>query len=159
MEWKSDLVTFGITVCGIEELPDHAMRGVSHVLSILDPGAPVPPAFSTYPSHAKLELRFHDVIKDRPNEITPRESDVDLLLAFVLMVGGVVGAQFGASAGQRMRSEHLRALLAILVLGVCVRHRRTVCVRRARTRPSRRALSPGPRLRRRRRRWRRENSQ
>jgi uncharacterized protein len=46
---------------------------------------------------------------------------VDLLLAFVLMVGGVIGAQFGASAGQRLRSEHLRALLAILVLGVCVR--------------------------------------
>jgi uncharacterized protein len=46
---------------------------------------------------------------------------VDLLLAFVLMVGGVIGAQFGASAGQKMRSEQLRALLAILVLGVCVR--------------------------------------
>ncbi len=46
---------------------------------------------------------------------------VDLLLAFVLMVGGVMGAQFGASAGQRMRSEHLRALLALLVLAVCFR--------------------------------------
>jgi uncharacterized protein len=46
---------------------------------------------------------------------------VDLLLAFVLMVGGVMGAQFGASAGQRLRSEHLRALLALLVLAVCFR--------------------------------------
>jgi hypothetical protein len=46
---------------------------------------------------------------------------VDLILALVLMVGGVIGAQFGASAGQRMRGEHLRALLALLVLGVCVR--------------------------------------
>lgn len=46
---------------------------------------------------------------------------VDLLLAFVLMVGGVIGAQFGASAGQKLRSEQLRALLALLVLGVCVR--------------------------------------
>ena len=46
---------------------------------------------------------------------------VDLLLAFLLMLGGVVGAQFGASAGQRLRSEHLRALLALLVLGVCIR--------------------------------------
>ncbi len=46
---------------------------------------------------------------------------VDLLLALVLMVGGVIGAQFGASAGQRLRSEHLRALLALLVLGVCIR--------------------------------------
>jgi uncharacterized membrane protein YfcA len=46
---------------------------------------------------------------------------VDLLLAFVLMVGGVMGAQFGASAGQKLRSEHLRALLALLVLAVCFR--------------------------------------
>lgn len=46
---------------------------------------------------------------------------VDLMLALVLMVGGVIGAQFGASAGQKLRGEHLRALLALLVLGVCVR--------------------------------------
>jgi uncharacterized membrane protein YfcA len=46
---------------------------------------------------------------------------VDLMLALMLMVGGVIGAQFGASAGQKMRSEHLRALLALLVLGVCIR--------------------------------------
>jgi uncharacterized protein len=46
---------------------------------------------------------------------------VDLLLALILMVGGVIGAQFGVSAGQRMRGEHLRALLALLVLGVCIR--------------------------------------
>lgn len=46
---------------------------------------------------------------------------VDMVLALVLMVGGVIGAQFGASAGQRLRGEHLRALLALLVLGVCVR--------------------------------------
>ncbi|WP_088343080.1 MULTISPECIES: sulfite exporter TauE/SafE family protein [Rhodomicrobium] len=46
---------------------------------------------------------------------------VDLLLALILMVGGVIGAQFGTQAGLKLRSEHLRALLALLVLGVCVR--------------------------------------
>jgi len=46
---------------------------------------------------------------------------VDLLLAFILMVGGVIGAQFGASAGQKLRGEQLRALLALLVLGVSMR--------------------------------------
>ena len=46
---------------------------------------------------------------------------VDLMLASLLMVGGVIGAQFGSSAGQRLRGEHLRALLALLVLGVCIR--------------------------------------
>jgi len=46
---------------------------------------------------------------------------VDVMLAFLLMVGGVVGAQFGARAGQRLRGEQLRALLAIIVLIVCAR--------------------------------------
>ena len=35
---------------------------------------------------------------------------VDVVLAFVLMVGGVAGAQYGAKAGQRLRGEQLRAL-------------------------------------------------
>jgi predicted protein tyrosine phosphatase len=82
MEWQSELVSFGITVCGIEELPEHAGRGVSHVLSILDPGTPVPAGFAGYPAHAKLELRFHDIIKDRAGELPPTAADVDLLLAF-----------------------------------------------------------------------------
>ncbi len=46
---------------------------------------------------------------------------VDILLAFCLMVGGTVGAQFGASAGKYLRGEQLRALLALLVLAVAVR--------------------------------------
>ena len=46
---------------------------------------------------------------------------VDAVLALILMVGGVMGAQFGARAGQRIRSEHLRLLLGILVLAVGVR--------------------------------------
>jgi uncharacterized membrane protein YfcA len=46
---------------------------------------------------------------------------VDILLAFSLMVGGVIGAQFGAQAGQYLRGEQLRALLAALVLAVAVR--------------------------------------
>lgn len=46
---------------------------------------------------------------------------VDIVLAFILMVGGVAGAQYGAMAGQRLRSEQLRALLAILVLAVAGR--------------------------------------
>lgn len=46
---------------------------------------------------------------------------VDIILAFVLMVGGVAGAQYGAKAGQRLRGEQLRALLALLVLAVALR--------------------------------------
>src|SRR5215471_9478575 len=46
---------------------------------------------------------------------------VDAVLALILMVGGVTGAQFGARSGQKMRSERLRLLLGILVLAVGVR--------------------------------------
>ena len=43
---------------------------------------------------------------------------VDAVLALILMVGGVIGAQFGARAGQNMRGERLRLLLGLLVLAV-----------------------------------------
>jgi uncharacterized membrane protein YfcA len=50
-----------------------------------------------------------------------QSQSVDIMLAFCLMVGGTVGAQFGASAGQYLRGEQLRALLALLVLAVAFR--------------------------------------
>jgi uncharacterized membrane protein YfcA len=46
---------------------------------------------------------------------------VDAVLALILMTGGVVGAQFGARAGQNMRGERLRLLLGLLVLAVGLR--------------------------------------
>lgn len=46
---------------------------------------------------------------------------VDAVLALLLMVGGVIGAQFGARAGQRIRGEQLRLLLGLLVLMVGLR--------------------------------------
>jgi uncharacterized membrane protein YfcA len=46
---------------------------------------------------------------------------VDVVLALILMVGGTIGAQFGAQIGQKLRAEQLRALLGILVLMVGVR--------------------------------------
>lgn len=41
---------------------------------------------------------------------------VDIVLALLLIAGGVIGAQFGARLSQRLRGEQLRALLALLVL-------------------------------------------
>ncbi|MGB7433140.1 MAG: sulfite exporter TauE/SafE family protein [Ahrensia sp.] len=46
---------------------------------------------------------------------------VDAVLALMLMIGGVVGAQYGAKAGQKLRGEQLRALLAALVILVALR--------------------------------------
>ncbi len=46
---------------------------------------------------------------------------VDAVLALILMFGGVIGAQLGAHAGQRMRGEWLRLLLGLLVFAVGLR--------------------------------------
>jgi hypothetical protein len=46
---------------------------------------------------------------------------VDAVLALILIVGGVIGAQFGVRAGQNMRSEWLRLLLGLIVLLVGLR--------------------------------------
>jgi len=46
---------------------------------------------------------------------------VDVVLALLLLAGGVIGAQFGARAGSAVRGEQLRILLAGLGLAVCVK--------------------------------------
>ena len=46
---------------------------------------------------------------------------VDAVLALILMIGGVIGAQFGARTGQQMRGERLRLLLGLLVFAVGLR--------------------------------------
>jgi len=48
-------------------------------------------------------------------------NSVDAVLAIILMVGGVIGAQFGARIGQNIRGDQLRVLLALLVLAVALR--------------------------------------
>jgi hypothetical protein len=46
---------------------------------------------------------------------------VDIVLALLLLTGAVIGAQLGTRAGGRLRGEHLRGLLALIVLAVCVK--------------------------------------
>ena len=46
---------------------------------------------------------------------------VDVVLAFVLIMGGVVGTQLGVVAGARLKGEELRFVLAAVVLMVCLR--------------------------------------
>lgn len=45
-----------------------------------------------------------------------RNQSVDIVLATLLLLGGVLGAQFGARASSRFRAEELRALLGLIVL-------------------------------------------
>jgi uncharacterized protein len=46
---------------------------------------------------------------------------VDVALSLPLIVGGVVGAQYGVGFAERLKAEQLRAGLALLVLAVAVR--------------------------------------
>lgn len=46
---------------------------------------------------------------------------VDVVLACLLMFGGVLGVQYGGWAGRKLHGEQLRGLLALLVLAVCIR--------------------------------------
>ena len=46
---------------------------------------------------------------------------VDIMLALILMSGGVVGAQIGAALGHRLKAEQLRFMLGILILAVCIK--------------------------------------
>lgn len=46
---------------------------------------------------------------------------VDILLAALLLVGSVTGAQFGAQFAQKARPERLRLVLAVIVLAVALR--------------------------------------
>ncbi|MFN3287926.1 MAG: sulfite exporter TauE/SafE family protein, partial [Sphingomonadaceae bacterium] len=46
---------------------------------------------------------------------------VDIVLAALLLGGGVVGAQYGALAARRLPADKLRLLLALVVLGFALR--------------------------------------
>jgi uncharacterized membrane protein YfcA len=46
---------------------------------------------------------------------------VDFVLAMLLIIGGVFGAQFGARAGRHLKGEQFRLLLALIVLSVSLR--------------------------------------
>lgn len=80
--FKPGLVPFQLTVCGIDELDDHCAVGVSHVLSIMDPGRLTPPAFGSYGEHARLDMRFDDIIEELPGKTAPEEAHLRALLDF-----------------------------------------------------------------------------
>lgn len=69
-------------ICGLSELSCHSRTGVTHIVSILDPDMPEPAELVAYPPHARLTLRFHDIIAPRPGMVAPEREHVDALLDF-----------------------------------------------------------------------------
>lgn len=78
----SYVMPFRLTVCGVSELPSHSAAGVTHVLSILDPGTPTPLALDDLGPHHRVELRFDDVVKHFEGYQAPVERDVAAVLRF-----------------------------------------------------------------------------
>jgi predicted protein tyrosine phosphatase len=71
-----------LTICGIEELPAHSVRRVTHVLSVLDPGLPELDAFGTYGEHTRVTLRFHDILGPSQGMTHPQPAHVEQILQF-----------------------------------------------------------------------------
>ncbi len=49
------------------------------------------------------------------------DNTVDIVLASILIFGGVLGAQFGAGMGSRLKGEELRTVLALLIVAIAIR--------------------------------------
>lgn len=71
-----------LTICGIDELPSHGTRSVSHVLSVLDPAHPDIPAFADYGEHHRTTLRFNDIIDPLPGQVMPARDHMQAILDF-----------------------------------------------------------------------------
>lgn len=76
------ITTSLLTICGLEELDHHSSRGVTHVLSILDPQWPEPSAFAAYDPHHRTTLHFHDVVEPGPDLVLPEREHVEAILEF-----------------------------------------------------------------------------
>ena len=71
-----------LTICGVEELPDHAARRVTHVLTLIDPETPEIDAFKAYDDHHRRIMRFHDIIDPGAGKIMPTPEHVAEILSF-----------------------------------------------------------------------------
>jgi predicted protein tyrosine phosphatase len=100
-----------LIICGLDELDEHAARGVTHVLSILDPEWPEPEAFLTFDPHHRATLRFDDAIVPAPGLALPERSHVQKILAFGRDAGDVTHLLIHCHAGI---SRSTAAMLMIL---------------------------------------------
>ncbi|MGQ3045797.1 MAG: tyrosine phosphatase family protein [Niveispirillum sp.] len=75
-------VPFRTTVCGIQELPGHALAGVTHLVSILDPDREPLTAFDDYGPHHRIDLRFDDIVIELPERMAPVDRHLERVLAF-----------------------------------------------------------------------------
>lgn len=105
-----------LTICGIEELPDQGGRGVTHVLSLLDPELPDLASFSAYGAHERTELRFHDVIDPAEGKVHPTEAHVAEILRFGESLRGSAQSRAGGHLLVHCHMGISRSTAAMLAL-------------------------------------------
>jgi uncharacterized membrane protein YfcA len=66
-----------------------------------------------------FQILFVTMVTTMMHSLTTRS--VDIVLATLLLIGSVTGAQFGARFAQKVKPEYLRLLLALMVLIVAFR--------------------------------------
>jgi len=71
-----------LIICGIPELPQHAMLGVTHVLSIIDTHEPTPPALGDYFEIDHELIRFDDIVAEYPGFEACTPGHIERLLDF-----------------------------------------------------------------------------
>ncbi|MDP4025382.1 protein-tyrosine-phosphatase [Methylobacterium sp. NEAU 140] len=110
------------TVCGLEELAGHGTRGISHVLSLLDPGTPEPAAFSAYGPHRRTTLHFHDCLGPGTGPggplVPPEPEHVAEILAFGRDLDGAAHLLVHCHYGLSRSTAALLMLLAQAEPGV-----------------------------------------
>ncbi len=74
------LETLTLSIAGIDELSGYEGRGVSHIVSLIDPEEPTPAAIPRLGGRSHLMLRLHDVIDAHAELRAPERSDVERLL-------------------------------------------------------------------------------
>jgi predicted protein tyrosine phosphatase len=79
-ELSTPLLPYRITICGLSELAVHAVAGVTHVVSILDPAWPDPSDFERYAPHRRVVYRFDDVVEVGLGYFAPTQNDVAAIL-------------------------------------------------------------------------------
>jgi predicted protein tyrosine phosphatase len=98
----ASLLPYALSVCGLAEIGDFATAGITHALSILDPGWPDPDAFGDFTDCRRAVFRFHDVIDEAKGMVAPSRDDLRRILAL----------------GDRLRSDGVGHLLIHCHAGV-----------------------------------------
>lgn len=89
------LLPYDLSVCGLAEIGEIVAGGVTHALSILDPGWPDPGVFANFADCRRAVFRFHDVIEEADGMVAPSREDMSRILAL----------------GDRLRGDGVRHLL------------------------------------------------